>query len=82
MAGYSGTPLVRKLGVRPNECLIALNAPEHYARLLVDLPEGVQTTKRLSAGCEDYTPHYYAVFFEDPDGNKLEICYRWPPAAK
>ena len=50
MAGYSGTPLVRKLGVRPNECLIALNAPEHYARLLVDLPEGVQTTKRLSAG--------------------------------
>ena len=29
MAGYSGTPLVRKLGVRPNERLIALNAPEH-----------------------------------------------------
>jgi catechol 2,3-dioxygenase-like lactoylglutathione lyase family enzyme len=22
-----------------------------------------------------YGPHYYAVFFEDPDGNKLEICY-------
>ena len=50
MPGYSGTPLVRKLGIRPNERLIALNAPEHYARLLVDLPEGVQTTKRLIAG--------------------------------
>lgn len=22
-----------------------------------------------------YGPRYYAVFFEDPDGNKLEICY-------
>ena len=28
--------------------------------------------------CEDYTPHYYAFFFEDPDGNKLEICCRTP----
>ena len=26
--------------------------------------------------CEDYTPRYYAFFFEDPDGNKLEICCR------
>src|SRR3954467_10483063 len=26
----------------------------------------------------EYTPHYYAVFFEDPDGNKLEVCCRWP----
>ena len=50
MAGYSGTPLARKLGIRPNERLIALNAPEHYARLLVDLPEGVQTTKRITRG--------------------------------
>jgi predicted enzyme related to lactoylglutathione lyase len=29
--------------------------------------------------CEDYTPDYYAFFFEDPDGNKLEICYRSAP---
>lgn len=28
--------------------------------------------------CEDYTPSYYAFFFEDPDGNKLEICCRTP----
>ena len=26
--------------------------------------------------CADYSPGYYAVFFEDPDGNKLEICFR------
>ncbi len=27
----------------------------------------------------DYSPGYYAFFFEDPDGNKLEICCRENP---
>ncbi len=26
--------------------------------------------------CAEYTPGYYAFFFEDPSGNKLEICCR------
>lgn len=26
--------------------------------------------------CAEYSPGYYAVFFEDPDGNKLEVCNR------
>jgi catechol 2,3-dioxygenase-like lactoylglutathione lyase family enzyme len=26
--------------------------------------------------CREYSPGYYAVFFEDPSGNKLEICVR------
>lgn len=29
--------------------------------------------------CVDYTPDYYAFFWEDPDGNKLEICHRTRP---
>jgi catechol 2,3-dioxygenase-like lactoylglutathione lyase family enzyme len=29
----------------------------------------------------DYTPEYYALFFEDPDGNKLELCCRTRPMA-
>ncbi len=29
--------------------------------------------------CHDYSPGYYAFFFEDPDGNKLEICCRESP---
>jgi len=27
-----------------------------------------------------YGPDYYAVFFEDPDGNKLEVCCYGPKA--
>ena len=26
--------------------------------------------------CSEYTPGYYAVFFEDRDGNKWEVCCR------
>ncbi len=32
--------------------------------------------------CPEYTPGYYASFFEDPDGNKLEICCRQGPIVK
>lgn len=49
MAGYSGKPLVSKLGVRPNERVIALNAPANYAQLLGDLPEGAAIHNRPSA---------------------------------
>ena len=30
----------------------------------------------------DEGPGYYAVFFEDPGGNRLEICHRVPPKEK
>ena len=29
--------------------------------------------------CAEYSPGYYGFFFEDPDGNKLEICCRASP---
>ncbi len=33
---------------------------------------------RNMEGPMDYSPGYYAVFFEDPSGNRLEICCREP----
>ena len=50
MAGYSGTPLVRKLGIRPNERVIVLNPPQNYAALLEGLPNGVVLGGRVFAG--------------------------------
>jgi len=29
--------------------------------------------------CSDYSVAYYPFFFEDPEGNKLEICCRERP---
>jgi hypothetical protein len=40
MAGYSGTPLVKKLGIKPGFKIAFLNAPAGYAEEL-DLPSGV-----------------------------------------
>lgn len=37
-AGYSGTPLVKKLGIRAGMRVALVGAPEHYPRLLGELP--------------------------------------------
>ena len=42
MAGYSGTPLVKKLGIKPGSTISLLNAPQGFATELGDLPEGVK----------------------------------------
>lgn len=48
MAGYSGTPLVKKLGIKPGFRLYAKNAPENYEELIAPLPEKVQISQRLT----------------------------------
>ena len=42
MAGYSGTPLVRKLGVKSGFRVKTANAPAGYEDLLSPLPEDVE----------------------------------------
>lgn len=49
MPGYSGTPLVRKLGIQPNERIVAIDAPQHYEQLLEGLPAGVAISGRIVA---------------------------------
>ena len=41
MAGYSGTPLVRKLGIAADSVVALLGAPDDFTALLDGLPEGV-----------------------------------------
>ncbi|MEQ8841427.1 MAG: DUF3052 domain-containing protein [Acidimicrobiales bacterium] len=40
-AGYSGTPLAKKLGIKDGHTVAALDAPTHLAELLAPLPEDV-----------------------------------------
>jgi hypothetical protein len=40
--GYSGSPLVRKLGIREGSRVVVLGAPPGYRRLLAPLPKGVR----------------------------------------
>jgi hypothetical protein len=40
-AGYSGTPLWKKLGLREGLTVVIINAPRGYRKLLSGLPKGV-----------------------------------------
>jgi hypothetical protein len=41
MAGYSGTPLPQKLGIKPGTIVVLIDAPDNYHKLLGDIPSGV-----------------------------------------
>ncbi len=44
-AGYSGTPLPKKLGIRENGSVVLVNAADRFERKLEPLPEGAQITE-------------------------------------
>lgn len=48
MAGYSGTPLVQKIGIKPGHRMILRNHPASFLKDLGKLPEGVEKTDKLS----------------------------------
>jgi hypothetical protein len=43
--GYSGTPLVAKLGIKAAARIQIVNAPSNFGETLGDLPEGVKAVK-------------------------------------
>jgi hypothetical protein len=47
LAGYSGTPLAKKLGIAAGHRVKTHGAPPHYQDLLAPLPEGVTISARL-----------------------------------
>jgi hypothetical protein len=47
-AGYSGTPLWRKLGIGEGTALLALGAPAEYRRWLGPLPAGARIVTRAA----------------------------------
>ena len=49
---YSGTPLAKKLGIKPFLKLLTINAPKEYETWLGDLPEGVKLLTKVAAPIE------------------------------
>ena len=68
MAGYSGTPLARKLGLVPGASMLLDGAPEEFD--LCDLPGEVRVSRRLGKG------PYDLILCFCPDYARLEG--RWP----
>lgn len=90
MAGYSGTPLPRKLGIEPGHRVLLARAPVGFEATLGELPPGAATVRRAGRG-----PYDVILLFADrrsglgrrlgalkarlrPDGG-LWIC--WPKKA-
>jgi|ERR1041385_3796330 hypothetical protein len=48
MAGYSGTPLVKKLGIKEGARIAFVNAPDVFNATLGELPEDVKLMKSTS----------------------------------
>lgn len=59
MAGYSGTPLAKKLGIKAGHNLVTLGAPDGFVDSLAPLPENVKITSSLAGK----TPVDVAVLF-------------------
>jgi hypothetical protein len=60
-AGYSGTPVPRKLGIRADTRLLLVGAPDGFGAVLGDLPPGVEL---LEPGAQDVD---VAVLFAPDD---------------
>jgi len=63
IAGYSGTPLAKKLGVKESSRLLLVGAPETFLQLLEPLPSTVQFEDSLSRATD--IVHVFATGNED-----------------
>jgi hypothetical protein len=53
MAGYSGTPLIRKIGIKPGHLVHLHNDPGTFLHSLGELPEAVRLQDRPVAGTDE-----------------------------
>lgn len=65
MAGYSGAPLAKKLGIKERDRVGVLGDPGLFASLLAPLPDGVDLVRNPRAACDVF------VAFA-PDRRRLE----------
>ncbi len=73
MAGYSGTPLARKLGIQEGSRVALLGAPEGFHGELAPLPDRVTIVRRLSPDLD------VAVLFVT---GRRELERRFPQVAR
>jgi hypothetical protein len=78
MAGYSGTPLIRKLGIRPGARLAFVDAPADFAQLLGELPAEGRFARSGALDCAILFVVAPLARRVAPDG-MLWVC--WPKKA-
>ena len=59
-AGYSGTPLPRKLGIKAGARLALIGAPDGFDSTLGSLPDDVTVSRRLGRGSRDVIVAFFS----------------------
>ena len=64
-AGYSGTPLIQKLGIRPGMRICILKAPQGYEKTLRALPNSIKNFVGLNADHSLDFIHFFTTELAD-----------------
>ncbi len=78
-AGYSGTPLVTKLGIKPANAVLVLGAPAGYRAWLDGLPKDVRFVTTAS-GSTDFA-HIFCTKKSEMAKTVMALRRKVPPAA-
>jgi len=62
-AGYSGTPLAKKLGIKPGYKMRVVNTPKPYAEFFDELPQGIELVTDLTVEVDFI--HLFATTVEE-----------------
>jgi hypothetical protein len=80
VAGYSGTPLAKKLGIKAGANVCLSHAPRHYGGLVAPLPDGVRLVGRVSEATD--LVHMFVTWRKDLErGLKSTLKSMRPDAA-
>jgi hypothetical protein len=88
MAGYAGTPLPQKLGIKPGAAVVLLGAPPQFERQLEPLPEGAKLVRRardasrvllFTGSLRDLAKRFETAAAMAADGGGLWVI--WPKRA-
>ena len=77
MAGYSGTPLPRKLGIKEGAKVALVSAPEGFEAELEPLPEGARVARRLGADLDVIV--LFTTRRDDLETRFLDVARRLKP---
>jgi hypothetical protein len=77
MAGYSATPLAKKLDIKEGFDINLINAPEYYFDLFTDLPGGITFEDRPEIK-KDFI-HFFILDKDDYYTQLPELTYQLKP---
>lgn len=78
-AGYSGTPLSKKLGIKQAHRVLLIEAPENYQSLLAPLPPAVRFVSRPDATVD--IAHVFVTQREQLSRNLIALRNKLGPEA-